>query len=227
MDLWTTLLPLIIGAAIVPVQLTITVLLVRGPHGVRTASAWVSGRAAVMLVQGLLFGFVFASPAAVDRADDSGATTPITSTLLLVVAVVFIAGALKQLLGRTDPDAAPPRWMTALDSFGSGKALLLGAGLMLIGAKFWVFTLSAVSAIADEQPGAAAGIALFLAYIVLSSATHLAIIAIVALAPHRSARMLDALSAWLARHNRILMIVIGSVFGIWFATKALHGLGII
>ncbi|MFD4959044.1 GAP family protein [Microbacterium sp. NPDC058389] len=224
MELWTTLVPLIVGAAVVPVQLTITVLLVRGPHGVRTASAWVAGRAGVMLVQGALFGFVFASPAVAGAESDDG-TTPITSALLLVVAILFLAGALKQLLGHTDPDAAPPKWMSALDSFGSGRAFLLGAGLMLISAKFWVFTLTAVGAIADDQPGALEAAAIFLAYIMLSSATHLGIIVTVAAAPHRSAAVLDAVSGWLARHNRVLMIVIGLVFGIWFAIKALHGLG--
>lgn len=227
MDLWTTLVPLIIGAAVVPVQLMVTLLLVRGPHGVRTATAWVSGRAVVMILQGLLFGFVFTSPAVAGETEAGGGTTPIASALLLVVAILFLAGALKQLLGHTDPDAAPPRWMTALDTFGAGKAFLLGVGLMLIGAKFWVFTLTAVNAIADAHLGTLNAVLVFLLYVLLSSATHLAIIAAVIVSPRRSSAVLERLSGWLARHNRVLMIVIGFIFGIWFAVKALNGLGIL
>lgn len=227
MDLWTTLVPLIIGAAAVPVQLTITVLLVRGDRGVHTATAWVAGRAAVMIAQGVLFGFVFAAPDASDDSAGQNAVTPVTSALLLVVAILFLAGALKQLLSRTDPDAPPPRWMTALDAVGPGRAFLLGAGLMLIGAKFWVFTLNAVAAVSAERLGTMQSVMIFLLFVVLSSGTHLAIIVTVASVPNRSAVLLDSLSDWLERHNRVLVIAIGLVFGVWFAIKALRGLGVL
>ncbi|GAA2244560.1 GAP family protein [Herbiconiux moechotypicola] len=231
MDLWTTLVPLIIGGAIVPVQLMITVLLVRGSRGVRTAGAWVTGRILVVVLQGVLFGFVFAAPAATPDADGdggtSGGTSPFVAGLLLVIAVVFLAGAFKQLIAGDDPDAAPPKWMQALDTIGAGRAFLLGAGLMLIGAKFWVFTLSAIGAIADEQLGTAGSVAVFVAFVLLSNITHLAIILVVACLPRRSARLLDGLSAWLTRHNRVLVIVIGFVFGAWFAVKALRSLGVL
>ncbi|MFF2052930.1 hypothetical protein ACFVU2_15125 [Leifsonia sp. NPDC058194] len=48
----------------------------------------------------------------------------------------------------------------------------------------------------------------------------------VQLAPSRSAVILDALSGWLTRHNRVLMITLGLVFGSSFAVKALAGFGV-
>jgi hypothetical protein len=45
--------------------------------------------------------------------------------------------------------------------------------------------------------------------------------------PHRSAAALDAVSDWLGRRNREILIVLGLVFGTWFQAKGLGGLGVI
>ena len=45
--------------------------------------------------------------------------------------------------------------------------------------------------------------------------------------PARSAAILDAIMGGLTRYNRVLMIVLGLVFGTWFLVKALTGLGIL
>ncbi len=58
-DLWGTLLPLIVASALVPVQITLTVLLLRSSVG--TAAAWVGGMTATRLAQGVFFGIVFAA----------------------------------------------------------------------------------------------------------------------------------------------------------------------
>jgi hypothetical protein len=141
-NVWTALVPLIVGSALVPVQLLITILLVANSR--LTALAWVAGNSTVRLAQGAVFGLVLSSSGV--SGDDSGAG-PITSTLLLVVGLLFLVTAARHLIGDDDPDAPPPRWMTSIDGLSPAKAYLFGAGALAVGVKFWVFTLTAISVI--------------------------------------------------------------------------------
>ena len=86
-DLWTTLVPLILASAILPVQIAVTILLLRSPAGRLAAVAWVGGMTVVRLAQGLVFGVVLETGTeATDATDTPG---PIETALLLVVAIVF------------------------------------------------------------------------------------------------------------------------------------------
>jgi hypothetical protein len=224
-DLLSTLLPLIVASAFVPVQITLTILLLRS--SVATAAAWVGGMTATRLVQGLLFGFVFAEAgaAAPEGQSDPG---PVVSAVLLVVAVLFLTKAAKELLGGSgDDDAPPPKWMQLTGSVTTGRAFLLGAGYVAVAAKLWVFTLGAIGAIDESSLGGAASVALFLLFVVLAESIPIAVVAYAALAPDSSQALLERASGWLERNNRVIVIVLGLVFGVWFLLKALQGLGVL
>lgn len=106
-------------------------------------------------------------------------------------------------------------------------AFLVGGGLLVIGAKFWVFTLGAVGAISDAALSTPVSILMFLLFVALAEVAHLTVVGIAVLMPGRSGSLLDAMSAWLTRHNRMLVIVLGAVFGTWFLVKALNGLHVL
>jgi hypothetical protein len=224
-DLWSTLLPLIVASALVPVQITLTVLLLRSSVG--TAAAWVGGMTATRLAQGVLFGIVFAGAGALSGSQDGPG--PVVSVVLLVVALLFLTKAAKLLLGGgdDDEDAQPPKWMKLTESVTAGKAFLFGAGYVAIAAKLWVFTLGAIGAIDEAGLGSAASIALFVLFVVLAEAIPLAFVAYAALARDSSQAVLHRVSAWLEKNNRIIVIVLGLVFGVWFLLKALQGLGVL
>ena len=222
--LWGTLLPLIVASALVPVQITLTVLLLRASVG--TAAAWVGGMTAMRLGQGVLFGLVFAGAGAVSASEDGPGL--FVSGVLLVVAVLFLTKAAKLLLGGDDDeDAPPPRWMKLTQSVTAGKAFLFGAGYVAVAAKLWVFTLGAIGAIDEAALGRTASVALFLLFVALAEAIPIALVAYAALAPGSSQALLERVSAWLERHNRVIVIVLGLVFGVWFLQKALSGLGVL
>jgi hypothetical protein len=61
----------------------------------------------------------------------------------------------------------------------------------------------------------------FLVFALLAVAPPLAVIAMAALAPSRSAALLDAVSAWLTRNTSRIVIGICLVVGVWFVAKAL------
>ncbi len=222
--MWSTLVPLIIGSALVPMQIVVTVLLLQSTSGKRAAIAFVVGMTSVRLVQGVVFGLILSSSEA--EVTTSQGSSVVVSTLLVVVAVLFLVTALRQLVSDDDPDAAPPKWMQAAASMTPGKAFLLGAGVLAISAKFWVFTLSAIAAIGEADLGRAMSIVTFALFAVLAVSVPLALIGTTVFAPTRSDAFLVRASDWLSRHNRVIVTVIGLVFGVWFLIKGLGGLGV-
>nr|MCH9734726.1 GAP family protein [Actinomycetes bacterium] len=193
------------------------------PGRVRTAGASVVGTVVVRLLQGLVFGTILHW----GQRDTTEGDRWVVSSIVLVVAVVLLVTAIRELLGGSDPDDPPPKWMTALSSMTPAKAFLLGGATALISVKMWVFTLAAISAIGHADLARSANAANYIAFVLLGVSTSLAIIAAAAIFPHRSAAFLDATLRWLQNNNRVIMIVLGLGFGGWFLYKGLHGLGVL
>ncbi len=224
-DLWTTLLPLIVGSAILPIQITIILVMLRSDGGLRRASAWVAGMTLVRLAQGAVFGLLLGAAAA-EHAGGEGPGT-IASTLLLVVGVLFLVAAAKKALDQPDEDAPPPRWMGLVESMPPARALAVGAGVIALSPKLWVFTLAAIGVIEEAGLDLPAAIASYLVFVVAAVSIQLAAISIAAIAPGRAGVVLDRLTGLLERNGRLLTIVLGIVFGAWFVLKALDGLGVL
>ncbi len=224
-DLLMTLIPLAIGSAVVPIQIIITVLLLRSSGGRITAVAWVAGMTAIRLLQGLVFGVLLGARG--DLGGDDGGSSLLVSVVLLVLAIVFYVVAAKQLLKHPDDDAPPPKWMAMLDGVAPSRAFLLGVGLVAISAKFWVFTLGAIAAIGNAGLELGGSVVAFLLFVVLAESIHLAAVGFAYAAPARADAGLARFSALLERYNGPIVIVLGLVFGTWFLVKALTGLGII
>jgi len=224
-DLLVTLIPLGVGSAIVPIQIIITILLLRAPGGRPAAVAWVAGMTALRMAQGLVFGFILGRDASAAQGDDGASLA--ASIVLLVLALVLYAAAARQILKEPDEDAPPPRWMAMFDGVTPVKAFALGMGLLAIGAKFWVFTLGAIAAIGAAALDPAGSIVAFLGFIALAESIHLALLAFAFAAPTRADAALERFSDVLKRHNGQIIIALGLVFGTWFLLKALDGLGVL
>ena len=223
-DLWTTLLPLILGSALVPAQIIVTILLLRSRGGRIVAVAWIAGMTVARLAQGVVFGLVLDVGSAGEASDGRGW---ILSSVLLVLAVVLYATAAKELAGGTDEDAPPPKWMSMVEGVTPGRAFLLGAGLVLIGAKLWVFTLGALGAIGDAGLGQPAASVAFVVYVALAQGILIGVVGMAYLLPTRADAILDRVYALLERYNRAIMVAVGLVFGTWFMVMALEGLGVL
>jgi hypothetical protein len=117
--------------------------------------------------------------------------------------------------------------MTMIDSTSATKAFALGAGLVAVSAKFWVFTLGAISVIEQADTGRTTSFATYLLFTVLAVLPQLLALTATLATPERSASLLDATSGWLQRHNRVIVITISLIFATWFLIKALVNLGVI
>ncbi len=115
------LLPLIVGAAVLPLDIFMVLLLLRSEGGVARAAAFAAGAMTLRVLQGILFGYVFRATA------DAAAEETVASTLLLVVGILLLITAAKIWLREVDPDAPPSKWMTTLGSVSALTAFGMGA----------------------------------------------------------------------------------------------------
>jgi hypothetical protein len=220
-NLLFSLLPFIIGSAVVPMQVILGLLLLQSPQqGLLKAIAFVSGMTFTRILQGVLFVWVLSD------AVTTGATgkNPILSTLLLVLGILLLIAAYKKWRGHDDPDDAPPKVFTLIDRLTPVKAFGLGFSFPLIAAKLWVFTLSALTTIATAQLGFRTSAIAYLLFIVLAESLLLLPILARILLPARSQAFLAQLSAGLTQHKRPITIGVSLVFGLFFLHSGISGL---
>ncbi len=223
-EVWSDLLPLALASMVVPFQWMLTILLVRSPGGRWPALALLLGNVALRLAQGVLFAFVVPS----DAGSEGSGSGPVVSWLLLVVGVLLLVKAARTVItGAPDDDAPPPRWVESASTLSPGRAFLLGAGLLAIGAKFWVFTMAAVAAIEYAGLPRTDAVLSFVLFALAAVLPSLLVVGLTVVVPERSATILDAASAWLTRTTPRIVLVVCLVVGVWFTLKARTGLGVL
>src|SRR4051812_12119255 len=112
----TEFIPLMIGAALVPVGVVIVLLLLTTKGGLLKAIAFVGGQIMVRLTQGYAFGSLLRY-SAMEQNHNNAAT--LVSTLALVAGILLWITAIKQLSKEEDPDAPPPKWMAMFSSISA------------------------------------------------------------------------------------------------------------
>ncbi len=215
---------LAVGAGIVPGLVTITLLLVRGTRGTRTAAGWVLGMLGVRLAQGVVFGLLVPTDPTISG---SARPTVVAAGTLVLSILLFATAAWKALTGQDAPtDARSARWTTRLAGVGPGRAAVFGALVILLGARQWVCTIAAISAIGGASDGPVVSITMFLVFTLLATALPLAIVVVSWMAPVRSQVRLDQLATWMRSHDDAIVIGLGLVFGTLFGVKALSDFGV-
>ncbi len=223
--MWGDLVPLILGGALEPIEIMITITLLGTPSRLRAAGAWISGHVGTRLLQGLVFGTILHWGA---RSGDSKHSYHwVVSTVLLVVAVLLLVTAARELLSDEDPNAPPPKWMEVLMSATPTKAFFIGAGVVTVSVKAWVFTFAAIGVIGSADMGRIGHMTSYIAFVLLATSGNLTIIGAAAVFGDRSRAVLDRVLRWLQDKNRPIVVLVGLVFGIWFGLKALRGFGIL
>lgn len=215
------LLPVVLGATLVPLYPIVVLLLLQSQGGLRKAIAFVFGAIVVRLMQGILFGLVFV--AASETYPEYGPEI-IASVLFLVIGILLLILAYKKWQKQEDPDEPSPRWVAAVSKLSGLRAMAAGALLIGFSVKQWVFTLTALDLIAGAALNAASGIAAYLIYTLATQIFVLLPILAYVVAPQKSAQPLHAAQGWLERNNRVIMIFVSLVFGVYFLAKGIGGL---
>ncbi len=216
-----SLLSLILDSAIVPVQIIMVIpMLTAEKPGPAKAIAFISGMTLVRLAQGVIFGLIITGGA----TDDGGGSGWIKSTLLLVLGVFLLITAYRSFTNHPDPDAPPPKWLTMIGNASPLTALALGAGLVLIAAKLWVFTLGAIATIGNAQLGQPAGTITFVLFALLAASLLIIPTLIRLIFPTKAAALLGAFGDWLEKYNSQIVMVVSLIFGLLFLYKGITGL---
>jgi hypothetical protein len=219
------LLPEILGSAIVPVWLIINIILLMGQNGLLRSAAFIVGATLIRLIQGALFSSVLdASTTSGTTSSRPGVPSLVTSTLLVVIGLLFVITGIKAYLKHPDPDDPPPKWMSTVSSLTPIKVLLLGAGWVLLSAKLWAFTLSAVSKIRDAHLGTSDSVITYLIYIVGCLLLFLISLLMYVVAPEWTRETLTRLRAWMEKGNRHISIVVSAVLAVLFLFLGIKGL---
>ena len=145
----------------------------------------------------------------------------ITATLMLVLGIFLWITAYKQWQQEDDPDGPPPKWLTMIDSLTPVKALGIGFILVATSPNLWAFTLSVIALIGEAQLNWPDSIMAYLLFILLAESLLLLTILIRIILPKHATKLLNAMSAWLNKNNRMLMIVTSLVFGLYFLVKGI------
>jgi hypothetical protein len=218
-----SLLPYIIGSAIVPVQIIIGLLLLKSPNqGLFKAIAYVAGMTITRLFQGLIFGWILSESSSL--VEETNGKNPIIATLLLVLGIFLLIAAYKKWRGEVDPDEPQSKRLTMIDKLTPFMAFGIGLGLPLVAAKLWLFTLTALATIAAAPLDRQSSILAYLLFILLAQSLLLLPILARILIPKRSKYLLTQLSDWLSQNNRSITIGVSLIFGVFFLQSGIRGL---
>jgi hypothetical protein len=210
------LIPLVIGAAIVPLGVVVTLLLLRGRKGLVRAIAFTAGGMVVQLAQGLIFGYLL-----------RGAATPggnwLAPILLLLAGIVLLSSLALTWRGSAKSDTHP-KWLTSLQEARARSAFGVGTLLMFLAIKQWAFILSALGVIGEAQLGWTLSVIIYLGFVVAANWLLLVPVILSAVIPDTARRLLDIAHRWMERNNRGITVVVALTFGLWFLWQGIAGL---
>jgi threonine/homoserine/homoserine lactone efflux protein len=204
-------IPLALGAAVSPLVFLGAIAVMTGPRPLRHGIAYAIGVALPLLavtVVALLLGRAFSLPEA------SGS---VKAWIDLALGAVLLALGVRALRRPTAP--AKPRQRA--EGEGIGRLVAMGSGLMISNVTTFALYIPALKLV--EQSGSSdvdegAAIAVLLAITMLPVLVPLAVVAV---APSASERLLTRAGDWLAAHRRTLAVALCFGFGAYLVIKGL------
>ena len=149
------------------------------------------------------------------NASEDGQPATWVGWLKIVLGVLLVMVAVREFRGRPrEGEEAPlPKWMTAIDQFGPGKALGMGAVLAGANPKNLLLAVSAAAGIAQTGISAGQQAIAFAVFAVIGTVGVGAPVVIYLAMGTKSADVLDHLRKWMAANNAVIMAVLCVVIG--------------
>jgi len=214
-DFLPGLIVLAIGGSIAPPLLLLTILFLGSERPLPNAGALALGYFAVCAVTGISGLVLFGG------AEDAVST--VGRVISVAVGVLLLLLGLRTLLAPPDPDSSPPRWMESINSMSPPRAFGFGVVLFPLQVKnlaIFVACLQLIIASNLNLPGSIAALGLALVIFVIPV---FGLIGLYAALPHRASKILEALRAWMGKHNRTITVAVCFVFGVFFLLRGLLG----
>jgi len=213
------ILPLALGIAISPIPIIAAILMLLSPKARVTSVGFLLG-----WVLGIVIAVtVFTLLSSVLPEDDPDASKPIQGVVQLILGLLLLWLALSQWRKRPKHGEEPvmPKWMQAIDKITFPVALGLGFLLSAVNPKNLLMAVGAGLAIGEEGLTVGEIVVVIAVFSLLFSWTVLVPVVGYLLAADRLRGTLDALRAWLAHNNAIIMAVLLLVIGVSMLGKGI------
>jgi len=212
-------LPFAVIVMVSPFNIVAVILLLFTERPLRSASCYLAGF--LVGVAAVLAGLT-ALAGAISLDPGSGRSRG-AAALLLVLGVALVVVAIRKFRHRPGPedDPALPAWMDGIAGFGSGKSLVIGAGIGAGNPKNIAVALGAAVAISTAGlPGGQQAVVVAVYVVLASLGVAAPIVAVLALGD-RSTAVLEGWRAWLVRNNAAMLAVIYLLLGVLLIGKNL------
>jgi hypothetical protein len=216
------ILPLAIGVAISVLPIIALILMLITPRARGNGLAFLAGWVLGLVIVG---GSVLVIAGVAGVSSSSGPSTA-AYAIKLLLGVLFLLLATRQWHSRPAPGEQPPapKWMAALDTFGPGKSLGLGAALSGVNPKNLILTIGAAASIAQAGLPGGQQASVLAVFIALGSVTVATPLVIYLAMGAKAAGILDGWRTWLAANNAAVMLVLFLVFGVLLVGQGIAGL---
>ncbi len=207
-------------AAIAPVMFGVIVVILSTESGLAKALAFLSAR----FVGYAIWGVVFLMIGGAIGGSDAG-PSQIALIIKTVLGVLLLVLAAKTFFSDEDPDAPPPKWMSALDN--ASALALFGIGLLLtaIQVRFVILMLVGVSAIDEAGLGSTGVIVAMLVLILAATWIQILPVLLYLVMGSRAESILDSMNSWLSANASLVNSVVLLLFGAILLWDGLTGLG--
>ncbi|MBN6190125.1 MULTISPECIES: GAP family protein [Microbacterium] len=214
-----SVLPLALGIAISPIPIIAAILMLLSPKARVTSVGFLLGWVAGIVVAVSVFTLL----SAVLPEQDPDASRPIRGTVQLLLGVGLLLLAVGQWrrrpgAGRT---ASMPAWMKAIDTMRFPMALGLGFLLSAVNPKNLLMAAGAGVDIGAAGLDGGALVVVIGVFTLIAASTVLVPVVGYLVAAERLRGPLDALRAWLAQENAVIMAVLLLVIGVSMIGKGI------
>lgn len=208
-----------IGVALSPLPIIAVILLLSTPRAKVNGISFVVGWIAGLLV---LSGIVIWSASG---AHDPDSTKSLVMTIIqFALAALMLTLAWKAWRKRATDTGELPAWMDALDRFGPGKSLAIGAGLAAVNLKNTPLTIAAMAKLAQADISTGQEIGAIVIFAVIAASGVAAPVLVFTVGGTRAKDVLDGWRSWLATNNNTIMMILWLVLGTKTLGSALGGL---
>jgi hypothetical protein len=182
--------------------------------GFRSGFAFLGGATGVRMLQGAFgMGIVYT---VVDTFLGFFKLDQTTYILMSLAGLAIILAGLREVLGKGDnSEAEKLKDSENAGTISTKAALVTGIGVNIISLRQWIFTAVAVSTIGSARVGWPVGLALFAAYLALSSWLIVGLLILKAVRPNAAPDIMDHIAAWTDAHLASIVAWMAIVIGVF------------